>query len=182
MSGHSKWSNIKGKKAVADAKRSKVFCFLSKNIRVAVRQSGIGDPSQNPSLRVAVEKAHESNMPNELIQRASNRGMGKGESGALEHVTYEGYGPHGVGFYIAVQTDNKNRTGSEIRTVLTKAGGSLGSPGSAAYLFARDGAEMNVVIPLEITDPAAQEQLQELYDTIEAHDDVEAVYWNAVFV
>jgi YebC/PmpR family DNA-binding regulatory protein len=181
MSGHSKWSNIKVKKAAEDAKKSKVFAQISKAIRLAVRQSGVGDPNQNPTLRLAVEKARQANMPGENVRRAIDRGLGKGDAGALEEIVYEAFGPGGVGFYIVVQTDNKNRTGSEIRTMIVKAGGSLGGPGSTAYMFQRNGNELHTIIPMEVADEETKEKAQDLFDSLESHDDVEAVYWNASF-
>src|SRR3989339_688200 len=123
MSGHSKWANIHVKKSIEDKKRAKIFTQLTKNIMIAVRASGNGDPNMNPSLRIAVDKARQANMPNENIQRAIKRGQGVGDGGQLEEVTYEGYGPHGVGFLVIVRTDNKMRTGAEIRHLFDKAGG-----------------------------------------------------------
>jgi len=181
MSGHSKWSNIQGKKSVTDAKKSKVFSLLSKNIRLAVRSTGVGDPENNPTLRMAIEKARQANMPHENVQRAINRGLGKGEGGALEEIVYEAYDASGVGFYVIVRTDNKMRTGAEIRHLFDKHGGSLGGPGSTSYLFARNGADFSVAIPLEVTDLEQQEKVQFLIDTLEEHDDVEAVYTNATW-
>ncbi|HZZ98872.1 MAG TPA: YebC/PmpR family DNA-binding transcriptional regulator [Candidatus Saccharimonadia bacterium] len=181
MSGHSKWNNIKNKKAATDARKGKAFTLASKNITIAVRKGGSGNPNDNPSLRLAMEKAREVDMPNDNVQRAINRGLGKGESGNLEEIVYEGYGPHGIGFLVVVHTDNKQRTGAEVRLLFDRAGGSLGSPGSVMYLFQKSGTEYILQIPLEITDPAQQEEIQEFFDEVEAHDDVEAVYMNAVF-
>ena len=181
MSGHSKWNNIKNKKGAEDAKRSKVFTQLSKNIRTAVRTTGIGDPDSNPSLRFAMEKAREANMSNEHVKRAIDRGLGKSTSGhQLEEVTYEAYALGGVGFLIVTRTDNHQRTGAEIRNMIEKAGGSLGGPGSVMFMFTRAGAEYKVSIPLEIEDLEKWEQIQELFDALEEHEDVEAVYMNAV--
>ena len=181
MSGHSKWNNIKNKKAAEDARKSKVFTQLAKNITIAVRSSGVGDPNENPSLRLAIEKARQANMPNDNVKRAIERGLGKGDSGALEEMMYEAYGPGGIGFLVIVRTDNKMRTGAEIRNMFDKVGGSFGGPGSTMYLFRRNGAEYEVAIPIEVSDPAVQEQIQDLFDALEEHDDVEAVYMNAVF-
>ena len=115
---------------------AKVFSQVSRLIRVAVKEGGSGDPEMNPALRTALDKARSANMPKENVQRAIDRGLGKSASGAqLNEVVYEGYGPHGVGFLVTAITDNRNRTGSEVRSMFEKAGGSLGSPGSAAYLF-----------------------------------------------
>lgn len=181
MSGHSKWNNIKNKKGASDARKSKAFTVAAKNITVAVRKGASGNPNDNPMLRMAIEKAREVNMPNDNVQRAINRGLGKGESGSLEEIVYEGYGHSGVGFLVVVHTDNKQRTGPNIRLIFDQANGSLGGPGSAGYLFQKNGSEYEVMIPLEITDPEAQASVQDLYDELEAHDDVEAVYMNAVF-
>lgn len=181
MSGHSKWHNIQKKKGVEDSKRSKVFSQLSKNIRQAVRSTGVGNLDDNPALHLAVEKAREANMPHENIQRAIDRGMGKTkEGGSLDEIVYEGYGPGGFGVLVVVRTDNKQRTGAEIRFMFDRAGGSLGSPGSAMYLFAKDGAGYAVVIPFPIEDIAVQEKAKELLDELEDHDDVEDVYTNAI--
>lgn len=181
MSGHSKWHNIQKKKGVEDKKRSKIFSQLSKNIRQAVRASGVGNPNDNPSLHLAVEKAREANMPHENIQRAIDRGLGKTkEGGSLDEVVYEGYGPGGFGVLVIVRTDNKQRTGAEIRFMFDRAGGSLGGPGSAMYLFSSEGGHYSVTIPFPIEDPEAQEKARELLDELEAHDDVEDVYTNAI--
>ena len=179
MSGHSKWNNIKNKKAASDAKKSKAFTVASKMIRTAVRQSGNGDPGSNPALRLALDKAREVNMPNENVQRAIQRGLGKGDGGSLEEITYEGYGPGGVGFLAIARTENKQRTGAEIRFLFDRGGGSLGGPGSTMYLFRREGSEYVTQIPIAIEDPEIQQQLRALRDELEAHDDVENVYCNA---
>jgi YebC/PmpR family DNA-binding regulatory protein len=179
MSGHSKWNNIKNKKASTDAKRSRIFTQVAKGIRTAVRSTGVGDPHENPALRLAMEKAREANMSNEHIQRAIDRGLGKGSGGALEEVLYEAYACDGVGFLIQVHTDNRQRTGAEIRHLLESNGGSLGGPGSAAFLFTNTGAEYTVSIPLTV-DAQVWQQVEALVHEIETHEDVEAVYTNAV--
>lgn len=181
MAGHSKWNNIKRKKGVIDAKRGKVFSQLSKNIRVAVREGGSGDPNHNPSLRLAVDKARGASMPNENIKRAIDRGLGIGKGGRLEEVVYEGYGPHGVGFIVIAITDNKARTASEIRAIFSKQQGSLGGPGSAMFLFSRDNNEYKVAIPLQIQDEHQQEEIETLEEILLEHDDVEEVFHSAVF-
>lgn len=178
MSGHSKWNNIKNKKAASDAKKSKAFTIAAKLIRTAVRQSGNGDPASNPALRMALDKAREVNMPNENVQRAINRGLGKGDAGSLEEITYEGYGPGGVGFLAVARTDNKQRTGAEIRFIFDRNGGSLGGPGSTMYLFRREGGEYATQIPVEVEDPEVLQQLRSFRDALEEHDDVESVYCN----
>lgn len=137
MSGHSKWSTIKRKKAVVDAKRGKVFTRLAREIAIAAREGG-GDVNVNFSLRLAVERAKAANMPNDNIDRAIKRGTGEGKDGTtFEQVSYEGYAPHGVAMLIEVVTDNRNRAVADIRHVLNKAGGSLGENGSVAWQFTR---------------------------------------------
>ncbi|MEO0139081.1 MAG: YebC/PmpR family DNA-binding transcriptional regulator [candidate division WOR-3 bacterium] len=138
MAGHSKWAQIKHKKAKMDAKRSKIFNKLIREIQVAARLGG-GDPDLNPRLRLAIEKAKEANMPWENIERAIKRGTGELEGTQYEDVIYEGYGPGGVAFMIKVLTDNRNRTTSEIRHIFSKFGGHLASPGSVAWQFVEKG-------------------------------------------
>lgn len=138
MSGHNKWSTIKHKKGKADAARGRIFSRLVKEISVAARQGG-GDPEMNPRLRVAVDTARSQNMPNDNIERAIKRGTGELEGITYEEMVYEAYGPGGVAIIIEVLTDNKNRSAAEIRHLLTKGGGSLGSKNSVAYLFSREG-------------------------------------------
>lgn len=139
MSGHSKWSKIKHKKGAADAKRSNLFTKLTKAVTVAAQQGG-GDPEMNFSLRLAIDKAKAGNVPKDNIDRAIKRGTGEDKEGAaIEEVLYEGFGPGGVAILIEVLTDNKNRTVSEIKNILTKQGGSLGGPGSVQWQFERKG-------------------------------------------
>src|SRR5438552_18415453 len=132
MSGHSKWSSIKHRKAAADAKRGQAFTKLARAITVAAREGG-GDPEGNPALATAVQKARDLSMPKDNIQRAIDRGTGAGaDAAAIERVTYEGYGPGGVAMLVETITDNRNRTGSEVRHAFDSHGGSLGEPGSVA--------------------------------------------------
>jgi YebC/PmpR family DNA-binding regulatory protein len=138
MSGHSKWAQIKRKKAAADAKRGKVFTKLIREITVAARRGG-GDPDFNPRLRLAVETAKASNMPAENIARAIERGTGEAEGYDYHEVVYEGYGPGGAALYIETLTDNPNRTVSELRHILDRNGGNLGQAGSVAWQFERKG-------------------------------------------
>jgi len=139
MSGHSKWSSIKHKKAATDAKRGKQFTKLARAITVAAREGG-GDPDANPTLATAVQKARDFSMPKDNIQRAIDRGTGAGAgSDAIERVVYEGYGPGGAAILVEALTDNRNRSGSEIRHAFEKNGGSLGEPGSVAYVFEKRG-------------------------------------------
>ena len=139
MSGHSKWSSIKHKKAATDAKRGKQFTKLARAITVAAREGG-GDPDANPTLATAVQKARDFSMPKDNIQRAIDKGTGDGGTGAeIERAVYEGYGPGGAAILVEALTDNRNRSGSEIRHAFEKNGGSLGEPGSVAYVFEKRG-------------------------------------------
>lgn len=144
MSGHSKWATTKHKKAAIDAKRGKLFAKLIKNIEVAARQGG-GDPAGNPTLYDAIQKAKKSSVPNDNIDRAVKRGSGA-EAGGADYLalTYEGYAPGGVAVLIECLTDNKNRAVAEVRTALTRNGGSMAESGSVAYLFNRKGV---VIVP-----------------------------------
>lgn len=139
MAGHSKWANIKHKKAKEDKKRGKVFTKLIREITVAARMGG-GDQSSNPRLRAAVLEAFGCNMPKDTIERAIKRGSGDGDDGGnIEEILYEGYGANGVAFLVYTMTDNRNRTVSEVRHAFTKCGGNLGTDGSVAYLFNKVG-------------------------------------------
>jgi YebC/PmpR family DNA-binding regulatory protein len=141
MSGHSKWATIKHKKGAADKARGKLFNKLTRQIEVAARAGG-GDADANPTLRTAVQKAKAAQMSSESIERAIKRGTGEGDTKAYEAVTYEGYAPGGVALLIDVLTDNRNRTGAEIRGVFTRFGGSLAEPGAVSWQFARRGVVM----------------------------------------
>jgi YebC/PmpR family DNA-binding regulatory protein len=134
MAGHSRWANIKHRKERSDAKRGKIFTRLIKEITVAARLGG-GDPTGNPRLRLAIDKAREQNLPNDNIQRAVNRGSGGLEGAAYEEIRYEGYGPGGAAILLDCLTDNRTRTVAEVRHAFTKNGGNLGSDGSVSYLF-----------------------------------------------
>ena len=139
MSGHSKWATIKHKKGAADKARGKLFNKLARQIEVAAKAGG-GDPDANPTLRTAVQKAKAAQMTNDSIERAIKRGTGEGDAGVYEAITYEGYAPGGVALLIDVLTDNRNRTGSEIRGMFTRHGGSLAEPGAVSWQFARRGS------------------------------------------
>ncbi len=144
MSGHSKWATTKHKKAVVDAKRGKLFAKLIKNVEVAARTGG-GDPAGNPTLYDAITKAKKNSVPNENIDRAMRRGAGLEAGGATyENITYEGYGPGGVAVLVECLTDNRNRAAADVRTALTRNGGSMADPGSVSYLFNRKGV---VIVP-----------------------------------
>ncbi|MFH0856279.1 MAG: YebC/PmpR family DNA-binding transcriptional regulator [bacterium] len=138
MSGHSKWATIHKQKSVLDAKRGAVFTKLARNITLAAREKG-GDPEMNPSLRAAIDKAKELNMPKDNIERAIKKGTGELEGARLEEIIYEGFGPAGAALIIKCLTDNKNRTASNIRHILTKYGGRMGEPNSVAWMFSEFG-------------------------------------------
>ena len=174
MSGHSKWATTKHKKAAIDAKRGKLFAKLIKNIEVAARTGG-GDPAGNPTLYDAIQKAKKTSVPNDNIDRAVKRGSGAEAGGAnWETITYEGYAPGGVAVLIECLTDNRNRAAAEVRTALTRNGGSLADPGSVSYLFTRKGV---VLVPksgdrseddiLEIVLDAGAEEVNDNGDTWE---------------
>ncbi|HEY7223844.1 MAG TPA: YebC/PmpR family DNA-binding transcriptional regulator [Micromonosporaceae bacterium] len=144
MSGHSKWATTKHKKAVVDARRGKLFARLIKNVEVAARVGG-GDPAGNPTLYDAIQKAKKNSVPNDNIDRAVKRGSGQEAGGAdYQTVMYEGYGPSGVAVLIECLTDNRNRAATDVRTALTRNGGSLADAGSVSYLFSRKGV---VLVP-----------------------------------
>ena len=139
MSGHSKWASIKHKKAIVNSRRGAQFSKLTRAITVAARDGG-GDPVGNPALDLAIRKAKEASMPKDNIERAIAKGTGEGgEADAIESVLYEGYGPGGVAVLVEALTENRNRTGAEVRHAFSKNGGSLGEPGSVAYLFDKKG-------------------------------------------
>ncbi len=138
MSGHSKWATIKRKKAATDAARGKVFTKLIKEITISARDGG-GDPDANPRLRLAIQTAKGSNMPQENITRAVKKGTGELEGVKYEEITYEGYAPHGIAMIIESVTDNKNRTVAEVRHTISKYNGNLGESGSVAWMFERKG-------------------------------------------
>jgi YebC/PmpR family DNA-binding regulatory protein len=139
MSGHSKWHSIKHKKGALDAKRGKLFTKLIKELTIAARTGGTGDPNQNPRLRKAVNDAKAANMPNDTIDRAVKRGTGELEGANYEEITYEGYGPGGVAVMVNATTDNRNRTVSELRHLFSKNSGNLGESGSVAWMFNKKG-------------------------------------------
>jgi len=158
MSGHSKWSQIKYKKSITDAKRGKIFSKLSREISVAAREKG-GDPQTNPKLRLAIEKAKEFNLPKENIERAIKRGTGELKGGILEEVIYEAYGPGGIALIIEGITDNKNRTLSEIKNILSTHNGKLAGGGSVSYLFEKKGCII-IDLKLQIEDLKNKEKLE----------------------
>ena len=138
MSGHSKWATIKHKKGAADAKRGKLFAKLIRQVEVAAKNGG-GDPDMNPTLRTMYQKARDASVPLDTIERAIKRGTGELEGVTYEEVSYEGYAPHGVAVYVEALTDNRNRTGPEVRSTFSKLGGSMAEPGAVAWQFERKG-------------------------------------------
>lgn len=136
MSGHSKWSQIKHQKGKTDKLKGQTFTRLGRAITIAVKESGgISDPDTNFRLRLSIEKARDANMPKNNIDRAIARGLGKGESGDLEHITYEGFGPGNTGLIVEASTDNRQRTNQTLKSIFSTYGGHLGAPGSVSYLF-----------------------------------------------
>jgi YebC/PmpR family DNA-binding regulatory protein len=179
MSGHSKWASIKHKKAIVDSRRGAQFSKLTRAVTVAAREGG-GDPVGNPALDLAIRKAKEASMPKDNIERAIAKGTGEGgEADAIESVLYEGYAPGGVAVLVEALTENRNRTGAEIRHIFAKNGGSLGEPGSVAYLFDKTGtividaerySEDDLMVAVEagakdiVTDEGVYEVLTEPHD------------------
>ena len=155
MAGHSKWAKVKHFKGAIDAKRGKIFAKLAKEISIAAKIGG-ADPDMNPRLRMVLLKCRSANMPNDNIERAIKKGTGGGETGNFEDLTYEVYGPHGVAMLVELSTDNRNRTASEIRSLLTKNGGTIAAAGAVSRLFHRKG---QLIIP---RDAANEDQLMEL--------------------
>ena len=176
MSGHSHWATTKRDKAVKDAKKGKAFTRVSRALLIAAREGG-GDADSNPALRLAIDKAKEVNMPKDNIERAINKGLGVSKDGQrFEDVVYEGYGPSGVGFLVKAFTDNKNRTVSEIRSIFSRYGGSMGSAGSTAYIFGSD--PLNPGFKVDISDEETAQKLSDLFDGLDEQDDVSEVYAN----
>src|SRR3954469_14505969 len=155
MAGHSRWAKVKHFKGGIDAKRGKIFSKLSKEISIAAKLGG-ADPGMNPRLRMALLKSRGANMHNDNIERAIKKGTGGGETANFDDLTYEIYGPQGVALLVEISTDNRNRTASEIRSIVTKSGGSIATAGSVSRLFQRKG---QIIIPREA---AEEDQLMEL--------------------
>src|SRR6266513_5744058 len=155
MAGHSKWAKVKHFKGAIDAKRAGIFAKLSREISVAAKLGG-ADPDMNPRLRMALLKCRTANMPSDNIERAIRKGTGGGDAANFEDLTYEIYGPHGVALLVELSTDNRNRTAAEIRSLLTKNGGTIATAGSVSRLFQRKG---QLIVP---RDAANEDQLMEL--------------------
>jgi len=172
MSGHSKWSTIKHKKGVADAKRGKVFSKVSKNIYLAVKKGNSGDANTNPFLRQALDEARSVNMPSDNVRRAIDRALGAGEGGSAQETLYEGYGPGGVGITVLTATNNRNRTGGEVKSIFDKHGGSLGGTRSVSYMKSIDPVPMILLAEPEFG------RAKILLNLLEEHDDVVEVWSN----
>lgn len=185
MSGHSKWHNIQGRKNAQDAKRGKVFQKLSREIYMAAKAGG-PDPSMNPALRLVVDKAKAANMPNDNVERAIKKATSAVDETNYDEITYEGYGPGGVGILVHALTDNRNRTATNVRVAFTRNGGSLGETGSVSYLFdrkgyiaiERDGLTVDEETMFEDVLEAGAEDLQtspEVFEIYTASEDFAAV-------
>lgn len=175
MSGHSKWSTIKRQKGAADAKRGATFTKIGNAITIAVREGGGGDPGSNFKLRLVVDQARAVNMPKENIQRAIDRGLGKGDTTALETVSYEGYAPGKVALIIEAATDNKNRTTPEIKSLLEKSGGTFAAQGAVSWMFKDCG--LVVVAKREKTfDEIFEASVEAGAQDVEDADDVVEIY------
>ncbi len=168
MSGHNKWSKIKHVKAKEDAKKGKVFARFAHEITLAAKSGG-GDPDMNPRLRAAIEGAKAVSTPKENIERAIKKGTGELGGAMIQEITYEGYGPNGVAFLVEVATDNTNRSNSEIRTIFTKNGGSIATPGSVAYQFDRKG-EVRIIAEGIDEDGAMELAMDAGADDVESGD------------
>lgn len=173
MAGHSKWSNIKHRKAAQDAKRGQAFTKVARQIVMAVKEGG-PDPETNFRLRLAIDRARQINMPNDNIERAINRGVGNTDGDNFEEIIYEGYGPHGVAIMMQVLTDNRNRTAGEVRHVLSKAGGNLGESGCVSWMFEQKGLiaiEQNTASPVD-EDELMMQALEAGAEDIQLEEDV----------
>lgn len=173
MSGHSKWSTIKHKKAITDSKRGTVFTKLAKKIQIAVKTFGSGKSEFNPTLRTILEDARSLNMPSDIIKRAIEKGSGTGDYLITEAV-YEAYGPGGIGIIITAATDSKNRTSGEIKTLLDKNGGNLAGPGSVSYM-----KHLSPIPMIELVD-GELEKANKLLELLDDHDDVTDLWTNLV--
>lgn len=170
MSGHSKWSTIKHKKAAADAKRGALFTKLIRELTVAAKMGG-SDETANPRLRMAIQAARDSNMPKDTMERAIKKGSGELEGVSYEDVTYEGYGPDGVAVYVEASTDNKNRTAADVRHLFSKYGGNMGEVGCVGWMFKKTG---QIIIPADSTteDELMEKALEAGADDIEQQGEV----------
>ncbi|MBI1975118.1 MAG: YebC/PmpR family DNA-binding transcriptional regulator [Parcubacteria group bacterium] len=179
MSGHSKWAQTKHKKAITDSKRSKIFSKLAAAITVAAREGG-GEANQNPRLRDAIAKARDFNMPQDGIERATNRGTGAGGGTELEEVHYGVYGPGGVALIVRAITENKNRTLNELRHLLSEHHSKLVDFASVKWLFVEKDREFVPASSVVVHDPEAKKRLEELFIVLDDHADVDEIYSNAL--
>lgn len=186
MSGHSKWSQIKHKKAITDARKGKIFSKIAQNITLAARLGG-ADPTKNARLRDAVDRARAVNMPSGNIDRAIARGAGSGKETQLEEVSYEAFGPNRAALIIEGITDNKNRTTSEIKHLLGEHAGQLANQGAVRWMFDRktvtneegkSSLEFVAKQEIEIHDAQTREQLEKLFEALDDHPDVQEIYSN----
>ncbi len=176
MSGHSKWSTIKHKKALTDAKRSKVFSKVTSLITIAARKGG--DPDKNPNLRTMIENAREVNVPKENIERAIKRGTGEIAGARLEELTYGAFGPGGAVILITAITDNKNRTLAEIKKILQEHNAKFAELNSIQWMFRREGADWVPNNPVKIEDENIKKELEALYEALDEQQDVNEIYVN----
>lgn len=172
MSGHSKWSTIKHQKGIEDSKRSAVFTKIAKKIHIAVKKGASGDMNANPFLRACVEEARSVNMPMDNIKRAIDKALGAGASDASEEIVYEAYGPGGVGLMVTAVSDNRNRTGGEIKNVLDKHDAKLGGPGSVSYMLSIS------PLPTITLNGGDLEKMKDLLDKLSDLEDVVDVWSN----
>jgi YebC/PmpR family DNA-binding regulatory protein len=177
MSGHSHWAGIKHRKGINDAKRAKIFTKFGKLITIAAREGG-GSPDTNFKLKLVIDQARAVNMPKENIERAIKRGTGELKDAAeIQEVIYEAYGPGGIMMIVKTLTDNKNRTVSEIKAILTKFGGKLGGPGSVRWNFEMNGPELKPKNVMEI-DEKIRTEYEKLLEALDNQDDVQEIYDN----
>lgn len=172
MSGHSKWSTIKHQKGIEDSKRSAAFTKIAKKIHIAVKKGGSGDVDANPYLRATVDEARAVNMPTDNIKRAIDKALGVSEGTITEEIVYEAYGPGGIGIMITAVSDNRNRTGGEIKNILDKHEAKLGGPGSVSYMLSM------TPIPTMSVDSGTKSKIIELLEKLSDHDDVVDVWSN----
>ena len=176
MSGHSKWSTIKHKKAATDAKRAKIFTKIARVITIAARAGG-GDPETNPTLRRAISDARTVNMPNDNIDRAIMRGTGSGDGVALEELTIEAYGPEGAAIIIEAITDNRNRTLAEVKHLLSQHDVKFAEQGSVMWAFDKQEGELTAKNELSVSEDAIK-KMRKLFEALDDHDDVQNLYTN----
>ena len=176
MSGHSKWSKVKHIKAVEDVKKGKAFSKMAKMIAIAAKKGG--DPNMNPSLRLAIERARAVNMPKDKIDNAIKKATGQDKSAQLEEITYEAYGPNGTPIIIETITDNKNRTSSEIKHILSIYNSKLAETGGVKYMFNKQKDKWEAKYLTDITNESLKNQLEKLFNALGEHEDVKEIYSN----